>query len=150
MIHFFLSICLNIYIFKYMHYLKILKMIGWFEKNRIVSLIITLIILSLIFYISSLRFSNTGQTSNNLSYIYHFTAFSYLTLFLLITLTKGKPKPLLIFLSLFLAFTYAVSDELHQHFVPGRTLSIKDIFTDSLGIFITTLAYNNYSNNKKK
>lgn len=35
---------------------------------------------------------------------------------------------------LLLAFTYAVADELHQSFVPGRYPTLRDIGYDSLGI----------------
>lgn len=35
-----------------------------------------------------------------------------------------------------LTFLYAVSDELHQSFVPGRNCSIQDILIDTIGVFI--------------
>ena len=124
--------------------------INWFEKNRAISLLVTLTILSLIFYISSIQFTTTSSSTGYLSYIYHFTAFSYLSLFLLITLTKGKPSRLLIFLGILIAFAYSISDEIHQYFIPGRASAIKDIITNSLGILITSLAYYNYSNNKNE
>ena len=124
--------------------------LSFFEENRAISLAITLIILVLIFYISSITFTTTGSSSGYLSYIYHFTAFSYLSLFLLITLTKGKPSKPLIFLAILIALTYSISDEIHQYFIPGRASAIKDIITNSLGILITSLAYYNYSNNKNE
>jgi len=136
-----------------MHSLKILKMgnpINWFEKNRAISLLVTLTILSLIFYISSIQFTTTSSSTGYLSYIYHFTAFSYLSLFLLITLTKGKPSRLLIFLGILIAFAYSISDEIHQYFIPGRASAIKDIITNSIGIIITSIAYNNHCKCKKK
>ena len=35
-----------------------------------------------------------------------------------------------------LSFLYAISDELHQSFVPGRNCSIWDVLIDSIGIFV--------------
>lgn len=35
-----------------------------------------------------------------------------------------------------LSFLYAISDELHQSFVPGRNCSIRDVLIDSAGILI--------------
>lgn len=34
------------------------------------------------------------------------------------------------------AFLYAVSDEYHQSFIPGRNACFRDVLVDSLGIFI--------------
>ena len=122
-------------------------MISWFEKNRGISLLITVIIAITIFYISSLTFPAGGGTGY-LSYIYHFTAFSYLALFLSISLTKNKNSNLII-IGIIIAIIYGVLDEIHQYFVPGRFFSLKDILMDSIGIIITNIAYFNYCRNGK-
>ena len=122
-------------------------MISWFEKNRGISWIITIVMASIIFYASSLTFLGVGKTSY-MSYIYHFTAFSYLSLFLLISLTKGKNSKKLIILGIILALIYGIFDEIHQYFIPGRTSTIKDILVNSIGIFITSIAYTNYCRKK--
>lgn len=36
--------------------------------------------------------------------------------------------------SAIVAFLYAVSDELHQAFVPGRNCTLQDVFIDTIGI----------------
>ncbi|MEK6914139.1 MAG: VanZ family protein [Nanoarchaeota archaeon] len=118
-------------------------MIYIFEKNRGVSIIITLMISLIIFYVSSLSFTAGGGKSS-VAVIYHFTAFSYLSLFLLISLTKGKLNKSLIILGIILVIIYGITDEIHQLFVSGRFFSIKDILTDSFGSIITGLAYMNY------
>lgn len=38
-----------------------------------------------------------------------------------------------------LGFTYAVTDEIHQLFVPGRTGKITDVYIDSLGVITGVL-----------
>ena len=118
-------------------------MISWFEKNRGISLVITVIMAIIIFYISSLTFS-AGRGTGYLSYIYHFTAFSYLALFLLISLTKGNSAKNLIIIGIIIAIIYGILDEIHQYFIPGRYPSFKDILINSLGILITSIAYVNY------
>ena len=35
-----------------------------------------------------------------------------------------------------LTFLYAVGDELHQSFVPGRNCSIQDVLIDTIGVFV--------------
>jgi hypothetical protein len=122
-------------------------MIKILEENRWLAIILTLISASLIFYISSITFSVVGSSSGLYAIIYHFTAFSYLTLFLLISLTKGKPNKPIIIMGIILAIIYGISDEIHQLFVPGRFASIKDIIINSFGILLTSLAYSNYIKN---
>jgi VanZ family protein len=39
------------------------------------------------------------------------------------------------------AVLYGISDELHQFFVPGRHLSLFDVFLDSVGVIFATMIY---------
>lgn len=68
----------------------------------------------------------------------HFGAFAALCFFSLIfTLTLEKIKLLLRYVSsVVFAFLYAVSDEIHQLFIPGRAFQLFDILVDSLGIML--------------
>jgi len=122
-------------------------MINILEKNREISVILTLICAIIIFKISSLTFTGTGSPTP-IAIIYHFTAFSYLTLFLLISLTKGKPNKSMMIIGILLAIIYGISDEFHQSFIPGRFASHKDILVNSFGIILTGLAYSNWTNRK--
>ena len=58
----------------------------------------------------------------------------------------------LILLSVFLAFLYACTDEIHQLFVPGRSGQISDVILDTLGSFtgimIYKLIYNKFKGEK--
>ena len=47
----------------------------------------------------------------------------------------------LLLLSIFLAFLYACSDEVHQLFIPGRTGRAFDVFIDTLGASSGVLLY---------
>lgn len=45
-------------------------------------------------------------------------------------------------LGLFICVIYAISDEVHQIFVPGRGCQVKDVIIDSAGAFVGILSYN--------
>ena len=116
-------------------------MIKWFEEHNKISLIMTILIAIIIFYVSSLTFKPgiPGRFPWK-SVAYHFYAFLFLAAFLLISLTNGKHKNLII-IAVILGIIYAISDEVHQLFVPGRAFAISDILTDSAGILFATLIY---------
>ncbi len=118
-------------------------MISWFEKHNKISWSITILIAIIIFYISSLTFPPGPPGVINIkSYIYHFFAFFFLAGFLLISLTKGKiQNKTLTTLAILLSIIYAISDETHQLFVPGRFFSLEDILTDSAGILFAGMIY---------
>jgi VanZ family protein len=114
--------------------------ITWFEKHNKTSWIFVILISIIIFYVSSLVLEPGKTTFYWKPIAYHFYAFFFLSVFLLISLTKGKNKKL-IFLAIILAILYAISDELHQVFVPGRFFALSDILTDSAGILFAALIY---------
>jgi len=58
----------------------------------------------------------------------------YATLAILVFFALLKNKPTIIF-----AYLYALSDEIHQTFVAGRSGRFKDTFIDLLGIIIGLL-----------
>jgi VanZ family protein len=115
-------------------------MITWLEKNNKLSWFITFLILSGIFYVSSLQFYGGTPTSNLKAIIYHLVAFFLLALFLLISLVQGKNKKF-IFLAFLVSTFYSVADEIHQSLVPGRNPSFFDIFLDSIGILAALIIY---------
>jgi VanZ family protein len=118
-------------------------MIFWFEKHNKISWIITILIAIVIFYLSSLSFEITQEKGVGFeTTIYHFYAFFFLSLFLLISLIKGNKINLnVILIAMILSIVYAISDEIHQLFVPGRTFTIFDILTDSAGILLAGYLY---------
>lgn len=52
--------------------------------------------------------------------------------------TRGMPSPLL---TLGCASLYAVVDEVHQHFVEGRSSEVRDVFIDAAGALIGLLGF---------
>ncbi|HUV71570.1 MAG TPA: VanZ family protein, partial [Clostridia bacterium] len=57
----------------------------------------------------------------------------YLLIYRVFKRTSSLSKNKLLFISLFLTILYAVSDEYHQTFVPGRCGNLTDISIDSTG-----------------
>jgi len=103
----------------------------------------------LIFYLSSIPNLSTGWGVWDLILrkAAHITEYFILT-FLLYRAFKGSfnLSSFYLFLwSLSLPFLYAVSDEIHQAFVPVRSGSPKDVFIDTIGIiiFYILIKYNN-------
>ena len=53
-----------------------------------------------------------------------------------------KNSKKIIFYSLLIGILYAISDEIHQYFIPGRSNEIKDVLIDSLGLLIGIIFVN--------
>lgn len=45
------------------------------------------------------------------------------------------------YIALFISILYAITDEMHQYFVPGRSCQITDIMIDTIGIIIGVYLY---------
>lgn len=68
----------------------------------------------------------------------HILEFAIFTFFAAIFATTFDMKSLVRFLIVFaLCGIYALSDEIHQYFVPGRVCDIKDVALDVMGVFIS-------------
>ncbi len=61
-------------------------------------------------------------------------------IFYYLVLRALNPRSPSVFLtSLILCLLYAISDEIHQSFIPGRHARIYDVYFDSLGLTFTLL-----------
>ncbi|MCP2597920.1 VanZ family protein [Candidatus Aminicenantes bacterium AC-335-L06] len=97
----------------------------------------------LIFYLSSLsKISGSEKVPDEIS---HFFEFGLLSILFFLGWTQGfkeKIRKEHVFLIIFFSFLIAISDEVHQIFVPGRIFSLKDLSFDLLGIlFFSILIY---------
>src|SRR3989344_7775583 len=116
-------------------------MIRWFERHSGVSWIITIFGAAAIFYVSSLEFAGGGIGGTNfLAIAYHISAFFCFSAFLLISMIGGKRRNF-IFPAVLIAVAYAVSDEIHQFFVPSRSCTLFDVWLDSIGIVFALMIY---------
>ncbi len=94
----------------------------------------------IIFLLSSISHDPAPQIEIPFKSIaYHFIIFFILALFLAMSF-KSPQKYTLLAMS-FLAIGYAVTDEFHQLFVPGRVASITDWLIDSIGVVIANIVY---------
>ncbi|RMD45910.1 VanZ family protein [Candidatus Pacearchaeota archaeon] len=117
--------------------------IGYFEENRKLSRAITIFLAVAIFVISSIDFGPSKRAyldGSLLSIAYHFLAFFFFNLFLMISTIGGKRKDLF-WLSILISVFYGVLDEVHQYYVPSRFFSVEDIVVDSAGVFFSGLLY---------
>ena len=62
----------------------------------------------------------------------HFSIYAFLGFWLLFLVRQYRPKHA-IPITVASSFLYAITDELHQHFVPGRSCQIIDVFIDTAG-----------------
>jgi VanZ family protein len=70
-------------------------------------------------------------------YALHFLAYFVMGIFTVRAFARGVADPVagrLAGYSMFFSLAYALSDEWHQMFVPGRVASFKDFLADGLGI----------------
>lgn len=96
-----------------------------------------------IFYFSSLAGSNILYLFAFQEVAYHFIIYLILTLLLSRALKNSYPeisRLKLVILVVAIAIIYAITDEFHQIFVPGRSVSSLDLFIDSLGSFVGSIA----------
>jgi len=115
-------------------------MVFW-EKNRAVSLIFTILFVIEIYHFSSIT-GGVGGGNVWVARSYHFIVFFLFSFFSMATIkgkTKLKRKYILIVLTL--SIIQAILDETHQIFVPFRDASIQDVLTDTLGIFSSIIFY---------
>jgi len=93
----------------------------------------------LIFYLSHIPSLNTGWGIWDFLFrkMAHVVEYGFLVVFLLRAWVKTwnvrQPKKVLLW-CIFWACLYALSDEFHQSFVPGRGPSLIDVMIDSVGV----------------
>ncbi|MCK4647868.1 VanZ family protein [Candidatus Pacearchaeota archaeon] len=110
-------------------------MISLLEKNRWLAIVFTSLIAIEIFYFSTLQGGTGTGGCGWLAKVYHFIAFFLFAFFLFISLKRNrKIKFSYVIITLIISILYAISDEIHQIFVPLRDASIRDALTDTLGI----------------
>lgn len=88
-----------------------------------------------------------ARTFNNiLRKFAHFSSYMVLSILVQNALEKsGFSKRLSFIYTITICVLYAISDELHQAFVPGRGPQFTDILIDSLGVIAGTLTFRVWS-----
>jgi VanZ family protein len=105
----------------------------------------TILMMALIFFASGTSGGNLPQFGRWDAAIKkggHLTGYALLAVALLHGLAGGKAGPRRqALLAVVLAALYAVTDEVHQRFTPGRSSSIADVGIDTLGAVIGLLVW---------
>ena len=98
----------------------------------------------IIFHISSVPGKDIPDLFPTQSYIFHFL--EYLAFAVLIKRAikeyypnQANKKRLMTVVAI--VFAYALFDEFHQSFIPSRTASLSDVFTDVLASFVGSLIF---------
>jgi VanZ family protein len=104
--------------------------------KKIINFLPALIWMLVIFYFSSRQTTGIGGDSYWFRFVilksFHLIEYAILVILLFLVVKKYK------FLIL-ISYLYALSDEFHQYFVPGRSAHFRDTFFDLTGIFIGIL-----------
>lgn len=108
-------------------------------KDKIIAWIYVVLWSAVIFFFSSiphLKIEQLGVLDFILRKLAHVTEYMILSVlyyraFVISTRLESKR---VIFYSIILSILYAVSDEFHQHFVPGRCFMVSDIIIDTVGV----------------
>lgn len=119
-------------------------MISYLEKNRLFSVIFLILIASEIFIVSSIPGSDVITGGFDASLIYHACVFFLFGFFAILSLSNSKRKSKAVLTAIAISMAYAILDELHQFFVPGRTPSILDAVVDFGGVMLAVLVYTYY------
>ncbi|MFA6602994.1 MAG: VanZ family protein [Candidatus Shapirobacteria bacterium] len=100
--------------------------------SRLFFWLLTILWMAFIFFLSARSTVGIGQTEvSRFLILKFFHLVEYFMLYILIRLASGSSKTALI-----LTYLYAVSDELHQIFVPGREGKWLDTLIDFVGTLI--------------
>jgi VanZ family protein len=70
--------------------------------------------------------------------------FEYFILYILVVRAFDKKTPKVFLFAFIFCISYALSDEFHQSFTPGRTPKLMDVGFDSIGSTIAYLKLNEY------
>ncbi|MDD2482910.1 MAG: VanZ family protein [Candidatus Shapirobacteria bacterium] len=108
--------------------------------NKVVRFVPSIIWMSVIFYFSSRSTIGIGTNETDRFLIlksFHLIEYAFLAILLYFAIQKKK-------LVVLIAYLYAISDEVHQSFVPGRTSRFRDTLIDLIGILIGILIFNSF------
>lgn len=119
------------------------------KQKKILSWLYVILWCGIIFLFSSipnLRIEELGFWDFILRKIFHITEYAVLSILLVNALfvSVGFKKSNIYLLSFVLGVLYAISDEIHQYFVPGRFFSIVDILIDSIGVTVGIVLWDRF------
>ena len=109
------------------------------KKEKIFYIAMTVLIALEIFLFSNISTPIGENLGFSLATLYHFAVFFMFTFFLSLALINKRLDNKKIWIILLISLAYALSDEFHQLFVPGRFSSLKDVIIDLIGSALAVL-----------
>ena len=102
--------------------------------------------MAVIYYFSSLSTTGIGTNATDRFLIlksFHLIEYAVLAVLFSIAIYNKK-------IVIFITYLYAISDEIHQYFIPGRTGRFRDTLIDLIGILIGIFIFNKIFSFKNK
>lgn len=101
------------------------------------------VVASGIFMLSNMPGNPDLPTFPHIDKLAHITVFGLLGLTVVRALSRSLSwRPMQVsLLSIVLVTAYGVSDELHQHFIPQRTVEVLDVGADAVGVTLACLVW---------
>ena len=96
---------------------------------------------------STINISNTHLLTVTIRKLAHLTEYLILGILSYNVFKKYNKS---IHISVLVCFLYAISDEIHQIFIPGRSGQITDILIDAIGALIGIIIISNVNKNSNK
>lgn len=120
-----------------------IRLIIWckpFAKYLLIFWLLTIIVVSSIPSIPTLKI-HTSRSEIRLDYLMHFCEYGLLAFLAFLYFVSSEfrfnyKKFILITISIIL---FAIIDEFHQKFIPGRTFNVKDIYSNISGILAAVI-----------
>lgn len=113
-------------------------------ENKLLSLILLGAYCGLIFILSSIPGIDLPESIIGFDKLLHLIAYAvlgFLTYQVFINYKRGRRTYIVLIVSLIFSILYALSDEFHQSFVPGRNPDVFDALADGIGSFIGIMIY---------
>lgn len=98
------------------------------------------VVMAVIFYLSSLNEAPLPEDVSDKSG--HFLGYATLGFTVVRAVAGGLPRPITwhtASIAIAITVAYAISDELHQAFVAGRTAALDDLYADAAGTLVATV-----------
>ncbi len=115
------------------------------SKKRFPYTWLTLAYAAVILIISSIPDLSAPELGfKNQDKLYHFIEYGVFSVFLFFSLLNSSRdflKKNVLIISIFIGASFAVLDEIHQRFIPGRSADILDFAADFLGVALIQLVF---------
>jgi VanZ family protein len=120
--------------------LRLIIFLRPFARNILIIWLLTILAVSSIPHIPTLKI-HVAKSEIRLDYLFHFGEYGVLAFMAFLSFATEKFK---LSLRKFIIITatlilFAILDELHQKFIPGRTCSSRDVLSDVTGIIAAVL-----------